>query len=33
MRSGSTPEIVERGPLEELMRPLADGVLEARPAT
>ena len=22
------PEIVERGPLEQLMRPLADGVLE-----
>jgi putative SOS response-associated peptidase YedK len=26
------PEIVERGPLEGLMRPLADGVLEASPA-
>jgi hypothetical protein len=26
------PEIVERGPLEALMRPLADGVLECYPA-
>jgi putative SOS response-associated peptidase YedK len=25
------PEIVERGPLEGLMRPLADGVLEVEP--
>ena len=26
------PEIVERGPLEELMRPLVDGVLQVAPA-
>jgi hypothetical protein len=26
------PEIVERGPLEGLMRPLGDGVLEVVPA-
>jgi putative SOS response-associated peptidase YedK len=26
------PEIVERGPLEQLMRPLGDGVLEVEPA-